>query len=390
MTTADIVVVGAGSVGLPLAYQCALCGMSVVVVDRERSWGRGQNRAAIGGIRATHSEPAKIRICLESIRIVSTLKETHGLDVEWRQGGYLYVAYDAVREKAFRDLLKTQKAAGLGIDWIDPGEVDRLVPGIETEGLLGPTFSPGDGYASPLMTSSAFHALALAAGVEFRFGETVRSFDIRGRRIHSLATDRDDYSASLFVNEAGADASDLAELSGVSLPVHPDCHEAGVTEPVARFMEPMVVDIRPDDASGNYYFYQCGTGQIVFCITPRPQIWGKDKDCTSTFLPLCVGRMLSLYPRLRNLRVRRIWRGMYPMTPDGLPIVGYPGEPENLLVAVGMCGQGFMMGPGLGRILARCIESGSTRERPAGSTGYGFVFDELAPTRRFDGMELLK
>jgi len=57
---------------------------------------------------------------------------------------------------------------------------------------------------------------------------------------------------------------------------------------------------------------------------------------------------------------------------------------------VGMCGQGFMMGPGLGRILASAIASGSSPARPEGQTEYGFVFEELAPYRKFEGMELLK
>ncbi len=390
MITSDLVIVGAGSVGVPLAYYCSRKGLSVTVIEKEASWGRGQNRAAIGGIRATHSDPAKIKICLESIAIISSMKEEQGLDVEWHQGGYMYVAYDKVREKAFKDLLVVQKAAGLDIDWIGPGRIESLAPGINTAGLIGGTFSPGDGYASPLMSSTAFHALGMRSGVDFRFGETVRAFRTEGEKITSLVTDRDEYSAPLFVNAAGADASEVADCAGVSLPVHPDCHEAGVTEPVERFMGPMIVDIRPDDESGNYYFYQCGTGQVVFCITPRPQVWGKDKDSTSSFLPLCVRRMIELYPRLRNLRVRRTWRGMYPMTPDGLPIVGYPREISNFLLAVGMCGQGFMIGPGLGKILAECIAAGSSGERPAGSTGYGFVFDELVPYRSFEGMELLK
>ena len=65
--------------------------------------------------------------------------------------------------------------------------------------------------------------------------------------------------------------------------------------------------------------------------------------------------MVSLYPRLANLKVRRTWRGLYPMTPDGLPIVGYANELENFLLLVGMCGQGFMIGPGLGKIMAEVI-----------------------------------
>ncbi|MEN6364765.1 MAG: FAD-dependent oxidoreductase [Rectinema sp.] len=390
MNNYDVVIAGAGSVGVPLAWQLARKGLSVAVLDHEASWGRGQNRAAIGGVRATHSDRAKIKICLESLDIISKMKEEHGFDVEWRRGGYLYVAYDEQRRSSFLDLLKIQKAEGLDIDWVSPERVSELSPGIVTENLLGGTYSPGDGYASPLMASTAFHKLALDSGVAFRFGVRIDSVRMKGDKVEALEAGGETWSAGLFVNAAGAEAADLASLAGIDLPVHPDCHEAGVTEPVERFMEPMIVDIRSDAESSNYYFYQCGTGQIVFCITPRPQIWGRDKDSTSEFLPLCVRRMLELYPRLRNLRVRRTWRGMYPMTPDGLPIIGYPEGARNFLHAVGMCGQGFMMGPGLGKILAESIASGGDADHPAGSTPYGFVFDELACSRGFDHVELLK
>ena len=387
MSSYDLVIVGAGSVGLPLSYYSAKRGLKVLVLDKEASWGRGQNRAAIGGIRATFSDPAKIRICTESLAIVSRFEEEHGLDIEWRRGGYLFVAYDEEREKAFRALLAVQRAAGLDIDWIGSDRVSELAPGILPDGLRGGTFSPGDGYASPLMTAVAFHALASEAGVEFRFGEEVVSLDMEKRRITRMRTAKGSYEAGLFVNAAGAQAVDIAAMAGAEIPVHPDCHEGGVTEPVERFMEPMLVDIRPDSESGNYYFYQAATGQVVFCITPRPQVWGTDTDSTSGFLPLCARRMLELYPRLRDLKVRRTWRGMYPMTPDGQPIVGYAREAENLLLAVGMCGQGFMLGPGLGSILAELIADMSA----AASGGkYGFILDQLTPYRRFEGMEALK
>lgn len=390
MKTYDVVIAGAGSVGLPLSWQLAKRGLKVAIIDQEASWGRGQNRAAIGGLRATHSDPAKIKICLESIRIVSAMAEERGLDVEWHRGGYLYVAYDEERRRAFMNLLEIQKAAGLDIDWVGPEIVGELAPGINHEGLLGGTFSPGDGFASPLMASTAFHKLAMEAGVDFFFNTRIEGVTIEKDRVGSLQAGGEDWSAALFVNATGAEAADLASLAGLDIPVHPDCHEAGVTEPVQRFLQPMVVDIRPDSESGNYYFYQAGTGQIVFCITPRPQIWGRDKDSSSGFLPLCVRRMLELYPRLRNLRVRRTWRGMYPMTPDGLPIVGYPEKATNFLQAVGMCGQGFMMGPGLGQVLAESIISGGDFSNPAGTSEFGFVFDEFACARGFEHIELLK
>ncbi len=382
MKTSDVLIIGAGSIGVPLAMYCAERGLSTVVVEKNASWGRGQNRAAIGGIRATHSDPAKIRICQESIRIMSGFEQERGINVEWKSGGYLFVAYDEARERAFRDLLVIQKRAGLDIDWIDPQRVAELCPGVKTEGLRGGTYSPGDGYASPLIANTAFHRLARAAGAEFRFGETVSSMKTAGGRVVSVRTDKDEYAAGTVINAAGAYAADIGGLVDIELPVHPDCHEGGVTEPTVRFMEPMLVDIRPDEESGNYYFYQTTTGQIVFCITPKPQIWGKDTDATSSFLPLVSRRMLELYPRLKNLKVRRTWRGMYPMTPDGLPIVGYPREYSNLLLAVGMCGQGFMIGPGLGKMLADAIVDGPE--------AYADVFDELSLYRKFEGMELLK
>jgi sarcosine oxidase, subunit beta len=382
MSAYDLIIAGAGSVGVPLSYYCAKRGLKVLVLDREASWGRGQNRAAIGGIRATFSDSAKIRICTESLGIASRFEEEHGLNIEWRQGGYLFVAYDEEREKAFRELLVEQHAAGLDIDWIGPERVAELTPGINPVGLRGATFSPGDGYASPLKTSVAFHKLALDAGVEFRFGEEVAGLEVENRRIRRLKTSKGSYEAELFVNAAGAQASEIAAMAGAEIPVHPDCHEGGVTEPVERFMEPMLVDIRSDAQSGNYYFYQTTTGQVVFCITPRPQLWGTDIDSTSSFLPLCARRMLELYPRLRSLKVRRTWRGMYPMTPDGQPIVGYPREAENMLLATGMCGQGFMIGPGLGRILSEVIVDGPEK--------HASILEQLTPYRKFEGMELLK
>ena len=60
-------------------------------------------------------------------------------------------------------------------------------------------------------------------------------------------------------------------------------------------------------------------------------------------------------PCLKNLKVRRTWRGLYPMTPDGAPIVGEVEGLRGYLNAVGMSGQGFMLGPGLAYYLRRVI-----------------------------------
>ncbi|MDA3884336.1 MAG: FAD-binding oxidoreductase [Candidatus Delongbacteria bacterium] len=382
MKTYDIIIIGAGSVGLPLSYYLSKKGKKVAVIEKRHSYGRGENKAAIGGIRATHSDPAKIKIGQMSIDIVQDLEKEHGLELDWITGGYLYPVYDEAKEKALKSLLVTQKEFGLNIDWIEPKKIKKLVPGITEEGLRGGTYSPQDGSASPLKVAGAFYKLSFEAGTDFFFDEEVISIDTEGDLILSLKTNKEEYKASVYINAAGGCARELGELCGLDLPVYPDSHEGGITEPVKPFFKPMVVDLRSDEQSANFYYYQNYEGQMVFCVTPEPKILGKDYDSTSEFLPLAVRRLLAIHPRLKNIRVRKTWRGLYPMTPDGFPIVGWIDNVHNMFLAVGMCGQGFMLGPGLGKIISEMLVDGTN--------DYDFILKQLSLYRAFEGNEVLK
>jgi sarcosine oxidase subunit beta len=380
---ADAIVIGAGSVGTPAAMSLAEAGLKVLVLDGLPSVGQGSNKRAIGGLRATHSDPAKIRVCLRSLEVFATWKERFGDDIEWYKGGYSYVAYRPEEERTLKELLAVQKPIGLNIDWLDAPALLEVIPDLNPRGLIGGTFSPDDGNASPLLAIHAFYARAKVLGADFRFGERVTGIVTAGGRVRGVRTDKGEYGAEVVVNAAGPWAAEVAALAGVEVPVRPDSHEGAVTEAVARFLGPMVVDIRPVAGSANYYFYQHATGQVVFCITPSPSLWGMDVRETSSFLPMVASRMVGLIPRLRNLRVRRTWRGLYPMTPDGFPIVGWDRALEGHLLAVGMCGQGFMLGPGLGELIARMV-LGRAEEGDEETLSY------LSPYREFKGQEKLK
>jgi sarcosine oxidase subunit beta len=141
--------------------------------------------------------------------------------------------------------------------------------------------------------------------------------------------------------------------------------------------------IRPDLFQKSWAFYQNLHGQVIFCITPDPPIVGTAKGETSAFLPQVCARMVHLLPRLKNLRVRRTWRGLYPMTPDGSPIVGWNRQVNGLLHATGMCGQGLMLGPGTGELVARMIAN-----QTAGDDQ--LVLEEFSPCRKFESQEVLK
>jgi sarcosine oxidase subunit beta len=379
----DAIIIGAGSVGVPAAMNLSGKGLKVLVLDSSASVGQGSNKHAIGGIRATHSDPAKIRLCMRSIEIFSTWSKLFGDDIEWYKGGYVFVAYRDREEKILKELLAVQKSYGLNIDWLDPGQLMDCVPDLNPDGLLGGTYSPDDGSASPLLSIHAFYRQALRQGAEFRFNEPVTEMIARSGKILAVRTPNGIYGADVVINAAGAWAGQVSHLAGVEIPIRPDSHESAISEPVSRFINPMVVDIRPDTGSSNFYFYQHITGQIMFCITPSPIIWGFDTRETSSFLPMIARRMIEVMPRLQNIRVRRTWRGLYPMTPDGFPIVGWSKEVEGYLLSAGTCGQGYMLGPGLGELLARLV-CHETLE------GDQEMLEFFSPYRNFSGQEKLK
>ncbi len=383
MPEPDVIIIGAGSVGTPLALQLAAAGLRPLIIERAASAGQGENKRAIGGVRATHSDPAKILACLRSLEVFSTWQERYGDDIEWQRGGYTFPVYRESEETALTGLLPLQREHGLQIDWVDADEIRSIIPGLNADRLRGGTYSPNDGSVSPLLAGNAFYRRARSLGAEFRSHETVQRINTQNGRVTGVVTDRGSYSAPVIVNAAGPLAREVGAMTGLDLPVQPDSHEAGITEPVEAFFRTMVVDIRPAPGSANFYFYQSRHAQVIFCLTPDPPIVGTDTRETSVFLPMVAKRLIELLPRLRNLRVRRVWRGLYPMTPDGSPIVGTVENVEGLVLAVGMCGQGLMLGPGVAETVTHLITGQLTDTDRT-------ILDGFSCDRAFGGVEVLK
>jgi sarcosine oxidase subunit beta len=367
MENFDVIIIGAGSVGVPTAMSLAKNKVKVLVIDALASPGQGQNKKAIGGIRATHSDKGKILTSLRSIEIFSTWEETHGDDIGWIQNGYSFPAYTDEDAKKLKDLMKIQKSFNLDIDWLTPQEYQKIVPGINMHNLKGATYSPKDGSASPLLAINAFYFKSIEYGAKYKFKEKVIAINIENDKQIKIKTDKGEYKTTKVINAAGNYAKDIGRLIGLDFPVKPDSHEGAITEPVQRFFGPMIVDLRPSNDpatqdSANFYFYQNNEGQVIFCLTPKHLIKGNASESTSVFLPQVAKRMVALFPKLANLKVRRTWRGQYPMTPDGFPIVGETRQFPNFINAIGMCGQGYMLGPGLGELLTRIVNCELTKD----------------------------
>ena len=154
--TYDVIIAGAGSIGTPTALYQAQAGLRVLVIEALASPGQASNKHAIGGIRATHSDPSKIYLCTKSIEVFSSWNEVYGDDIDWRSGSYNFVAYNEDVERTLKGLLDQQRALGLNINWVGKEENLAIAPHLNPDGLLGGTFSPEDGSASPLKACFAF------------------------------------------------------------------------------------------------------------------------------------------------------------------------------------------------------------------------------------------
>jgi sarcosine oxidase subunit beta len=383
----DAIVIGAGSVGCPTTYFLAEKGFSVLCIDELPSSGQRSNKAAIGGVRATHSDPAKIAICKESLRIFSEWEKKTGTNIGWKMGGYCFPVYREQEENILKSALPIQKEHKLNIDWVGPDLIKEKIPGINTDGLLGGTFSPEDGQVNPLLAAESFTDEAKVLGAEFLFQKKVTELLVENRKIMGVRSGKDEFLSDIVVNAAGDNGSDICRMANIEVPIIPDLHEGGISSPVKPFLPPLVVDLRPgpEGKTANFYFGQVESGQIIFCYTPTPKIPGVDAGCTSEFAPIIARRLVDLIPRFKNLLIRRLWRGTYPMTPDGIAVVGDVPSVKGFYLGVGMCGQGFMMGPGVGANLAQLISKGTPKMEKV-------IFDTLSCERDYcvEKEELLK
>src|SRR5512138_1890191 len=128
LTHYDVIIIGSGSTGTPAAFSMAQAGLKVLVLDQCSSVGQESNKKAIGGIRATHSDPAKVRLCLRGIEIFKTWQERYGDEIEWVQGGYCFVAYREEEAAALQRIAQNQQALGLNIRWYGRQELLEIVP----------------------------------------------------------------------------------------------------------------------------------------------------------------------------------------------------------------------------------------------------------------------
>jgi sarcosine oxidase subunit beta len=310
----DVAVVGAGVVGLSIAFHLAERGASVVVYERT-GIGAGASGVQPGGVRRQWGTRVNCLLAAESFRWYADARSRLRMRVDprFRACGYLFLAHSEEAVARLRANVELQNGLGVPSRIVAPAEAAKLVPDLQPEGLAGGAWCAEDGYFDrPQAIVEALGALA----------------EVRIQEVRSLA----DLQADVVVVAAGVDTPRLLP----ELPIRPEPRVLNFSDPIReRLLEPLVVSAERS----------CAAKQL----TDGRLLASGDRKALG-----------ELLPRLVHVELPHRVEGIYDTTPDHQAILGR--VRDRVWVAAGFSGHGFMQAPAVGRILAEAILDGREDE----------------------------
>jgi sarcosine oxidase subunit beta len=311
-----VVVAGAGAVGASIAYHLALLGAHDVVLADRAEIASGATGKAMGGVRQQFSTAAEVALVRESLPLFREL----GAPL-FEAVGYLFLATtdegrDRLLERATR-----QRELGVPVERVDAASVR----GLRADDVLAAVICREDGVAEPGEVTRELVRRAAERGV-----------DLRER------TDAREVPHDVLVVACGAASADLCP----DLPVRPLCRQLVDVGPVERLPGdlPMVVE----EETG---FHFRRRGDTLRLAMPEPAArWGSDEVVDETIVEDKRRRLAARYPSAAGAPVVRAWAGLYDMTPDAHPVIGWVAD--GVYAACGFSGHGFMQSPAVGLAVA--------------------------------------
>lgn len=359
MERADVVVVGAGIIGLSVAYHLLIRErLRVVVLDRASYVGAGATARATGGIRHQFSTATHIRMTQISMQEFLVLEEEVGADLEFEQTGYLFLTGTPDRLVVLKHSKELQNRLGVPTELLTPDDIGQRFDFVRHDDLVGGTFCAIDGSANPYAAVTGYANAIRSRGGQVRLGQEVQSLDQTERRVRGVRADGEVYSCPFVVNAAGADASSVAAMAGVNVPVTPFRRQVAVLTrgPLGRGSIPFIVDL-----DTGWYLHRQRDASILLGGTDRDTRPGVDEvvDQRTTERQIEIG--LRRMHGLEKASLIRSYVGTRPLTPDDHPILGPTPDCEGLYLACGLGGHGFMHAPAVGMLLAEWILDGKPR-----------------------------
>ena len=351
---AAVVIIGGGVTGCGIAYNLAKKGLTDVVILEKKFLCYGASGRCGGGIRQQFTTEANIKLAMESVRIFEKLSEELETDIEHEQGGYLIITYEDEVEQ-FKKNVNLQNKLGLKSRFITPEEAREIVPLLNIEPIAGATFCQTDGHANPFRVVHGYAQKAKEMGVEIEKFTEVLDIETDDGVITAVKTTKGTVKTDTVVNAAGAYSRDIAAMVGVDMPNNPYRHEILVTEPLVHILDPMIISFKT-----GIYFSQQKCGSIIGGIGDPEEPSSYNVAGSLQFLKRMAKTMTELVPAFGHVNVLRQWAGLYDVTPDAQPNLGWTEGVEQFCQANGYSGHGFMIAPKVSELIAELIVDGKT------------------------------
>jgi sarcosine oxidase subunit beta len=358
---ADLVVVGAGTIGGWASWFAATDGAGRVVVLEHGRAGDGASSRAAGIVRAQGGTPETVALGRWSIDFYRSQRERIGTDSGFRELGYLILAVTEDDERDGRQRVAMQQREGLDVRWVTAAEATGINPTLAADGHRGGSYLATDGCIDPPRNVRAYSLAMQAAGVDLREGVAFTGLRTEADRVVGVETSAGPIATERVILTGGPSLRAVGRLAGVRIPAAGARHTVAVTEPHDAFSVerlPMGFDI------GDGLYWRQEEGGLLFGWSDADEVPGAAREVSWASYDRARQRLEGFVPAVRGLGIRKIWAATIDFTPDHLPILGpgldEAGRPIAGLTIASAGGHGMMWGPAVARVAADLASRGRT------------------------------
>ena len=352
--TSEVVIVGAGVIGLSIARALALRGLRDIIVI-ERSSPGSESSSAAAGMLAPQAE-ANSRDDFFELAITSrdlyqsfaaSVKEESGIDIELDTTGTLYLALTEKDEQECLTRFGWQQNAGLKVEKLDSRTARNIEPSISESVRLALRF-PQDVQVENRRLVTALAESCIRSGLRILTGTSVERINHQHGAITGVETSVGTISCDHVVLAAGAWTSSLtsADKALPDIRIEPVRGQMACLETTSRLTRHVIYSPRG-------YIVPRMDGRLLAGSTTESV--GYDKRVTGEGLHRILSHAFEISPAVSSLPLTESWAGLRPRASDGLPVLGPCAEIDGLFYATGHYRNGILLAPITGELTADAI-----------------------------------
>jgi sarcosine oxidase subunit beta len=373
----DAIVIGAGVVGVSIAFHLAEQGLKPIILERKEIACGATGRSS-GLVRMHYDLEAESRLAWVSFQYFRNWRERVGGECGFTRTGFLYIDSPKHNDQ-MRANVEMHKRIGIPSEVITAGDVKRLVPTFTTDDFEFAAYEPESGYADPVLTSNSLLDAAKRHGAKYLQDCEVTGIRVASGKVTGVQSTRGWVATPVIVNAAGAWAATIAKMVDVAIPLETWTHD------VAHLRRPSGVGDHPTviDGALAMYFRPDSGGLTLVALEDNNRL-GEALDSeldyvAKDFVQRVVDRICQRIPAMEAGSLQSTYAGRDGLTPDQHAILG-PAGPQGFYLATGFSGTGFKTSPAVGACMSEIILHGRSKTVDVS----GFALD------RFERGELLK